>query len=381
MRLKSIIKLLLVNIILCIGFNVFAQNVGINTATPLRSFHINSGSLLITGDTGTIPNLGAGAKFFWSPALSAFRAGTTTGKEWDYDSLGMYSFAYGRGTKANGGFSMAGGNYSSASKQSSFSFGNQVQVSGDYSAGFGSLNSVTGTHSFTVGGDNDADGNYSVAFGRGSTANSYGSLVIGRWNNIEDGASGTSWVSTDPAFVIGNGSANTQRGRGNAFSVAKNGNMEVAGNAYFGASATIDDSLTVSDKIKVVNSMSIGEFGKLTSLHVGGGVSLKNYQVSFVPNPNAYGSNVEVGNKSYIKLVANSNSGPSPYNVILGNGVSVGQILIISGGRYIEQYIFKDDYVKKLALTSDHVLNHFADTLVLIWNGAQWVELFFSDVD
>lgn len=362
MKVQSIIKALLLNIVLLIAINAAAQNVGINTTAPLRSFHIKSGSLLITGDTGTVPNLGAGAKFFWSPAKSAFRAGNTTGKEWDYDSLGMYSFAYGRGTKANGGFSMAGGNYSSASKQSSFSFGNQVQVSGDYSAGFGSLNSITGTHSFTAGGDNDATGNYSVAFGRGSTANAYGSLVIGRWNKIEDGASSTAWVATDPAFVIGNGSSNATNRRSNAFSVAKNGDMEVVGKANMAGDVTIAGTTNITGDLEVFGATDINGLLKLHQKNI------------YRPSCDSIFT-VIVGNASYIRLT-------SVFGCIktirLSDGLEYGQLLIINVAG--ERVFFSDSQDYNMALTSSHSLST-GSTITFIWTGAIWNQIAVSDIN
>ena len=77
----------------------------------------------------------------------------------------------------------------------------------------------------------EADGVNSTAAGEGSVASSRGSFVVGRHNVAEGDAS--DWVETDPLFVVGNGTGDSEdlpevQSR-NAFVVYKNGDIEMAG--------------------------------------------------------------------------------------------------------------------------------------------------------
>lgn len=57
--------------------------------------------------------------------------------------------------------------------------------------------------------------------GYSTTAQSYASCVVGQFNSVLTTYSGTTWVGTDPLFIVGNG-ANSQK-RANALTVLKNG--------------------------------------------------------------------------------------------------------------------------------------------------------------
>ena len=97
------------------------------------------------------------SKFMFDKGLSAFRAGYSNGSLWgDRDSLGLYSFASGRQTKASGSWSFAHGglaeateNYTVAMGQSAkawatnaMSFGTKFTVTGNYSMGFSIANTA-----------------------------------------------------------------------------------------------------------------------------------------------------------------------------------------------------------------------------------------------
>ncbi len=64
----------------------------------------------------------------------------------------------------------------------------------------------------------------SVAFGINTTAKPYASFVIGRFNQSLITYSTTSWILTEPLFVIGNGD---QQFPSNAMTVLKNGNVGI----------------------------------------------------------------------------------------------------------------------------------------------------------
>ena len=99
-------------------------------------------------------------------------------------------------------------------------------ASGDHAAAFGFTAEASGLASFAGGGSSIlASGDYAAVSGRETTAQAYASFVIGRANVIA--GSTTSWVDTDPLFVIGNGLASFSPN--NAFTVLKNGNTTIDG--------------------------------------------------------------------------------------------------------------------------------------------------------
>ncbi len=73
--------------------------------------------------------------------------------------------------------------------------------------------------------DNANIGTSSVAFGINTTAESYACFVVGRFNRISASYSKTTWVPTDPLFVIGNGQ-DAQKVN-NAVTVLKNGKVGI----------------------------------------------------------------------------------------------------------------------------------------------------------
>ncbi len=185
-----------------IGFPTYSTS----TATLLQ---VKNGSVLFDGTTGATPMSGAGTRMMWIPAKKAFRAGMTTATQWDDVNIGNYSAAFGINTKATASTSFAAGSTAYATGVSSFAISTGTTASG--------LNSFAG------GGGTTASGDYSFAFGQTSFAQASHMFVIGR-NNLNPGTySSTTWVATDPLFVIGNGTSTTARN--NAVTVLKNGNV------------------------------------------------------------------------------------------------------------------------------------------------------------
>ena len=212
----------------------------------------------------TPPISGAGTRLMWFPDKSAFRVGTVSSTQWDAVSIGTWSFASGLNTKADGNSSTAMGNNTIASGIGSTAMGNNTIASENSSTAMGSYSTASGVNSTVMGfssiasGDNStsmgigttasggsstamgyastamgyastamgyistANGNYSTAMGRYVTAQSYASLTIGNRNVILGNA--TSWVATDPIFVIGNGDVSVPS---NAFTVLKNGRTAI----------------------------------------------------------------------------------------------------------------------------------------------------------
>lgn len=229
--------------------NPLANFVGINTANPLAQLHVNNGSILFDGTTGTTPSSGAGTRMMWIPSKSAFRAGiifyspilNNPVDYWDETNIGIGSCAFNQNTKASGSYSAALGNLTIASGGSSFASGQGTIASGNLSFATNNGSKATGYGSFSMGQGTNANGIYSLAtggyttaqatfsstFGNQTEATSFSSFVIGQYN-VTGSYSTTSWVSTDPLFIIGNGQSASSKS--NALIVLKNGNVGIGTN-------------------------------------------------------------------------------------------------------------------------------------------------------
>ncbi len=105
------------------------------------------------------------------------------------------------------------------------SSGNNWQVVGTNSARGGFNNNISDGTSNTIligESNNQNSGNYLYGLGWGLEPKGFGVTVLGTFNNIPTG-SNTSWVTTDPLFVMGNGLSNVVRS--NAMMVLKDGRI------------------------------------------------------------------------------------------------------------------------------------------------------------
>lgn len=215
-------------------------NVGINTNTPLAMLHVKDSSVLFSGsvnlpqDPGNTPISGSGTRMMWYPTKAAFRAGLVTGTNWNRDSIGYISFATGSSTKASGYTSFASGLSTNATGDYSTAMGSLTNAIGDFSISLGSSTTASGKYSSALGEFTLAEGIGAMAWGRSTTASgiystalgfntisrAYGSLMIGQYNQEFSNSSLTTWVATDPVFMIGNGTSNITRS--NAFTILKN---------------------------------------------------------------------------------------------------------------------------------------------------------------
>lgn len=210
---------------------------GINTHMPVAMLHVKDSSVVFTGPSfippGANPPIsGAGTRMMWYPNKGAFRVGHVDGGAWNKDSTGIYSIAGGYDVRASGANSVSFGLQNIASGQTAVALGTQLRATGFWSTAVGQGNLSSGTASFSSGSINTASGEFSTAMGGATMASgytstslgyytkakSYASLAIGQYNDTTSISSG-SWVTTDPVFIIGNGSVSA---RTNAFTVLKN---------------------------------------------------------------------------------------------------------------------------------------------------------------
>jgi len=155
-------------------------------------------------------------------------------------ATGENSFATGQFTEANGKNSVAigtqtlteyegsfaGGGRSKAVNVSSFAYGYMTTASGPHSAAFGLRTMAAVNQAFATGDSTKAAGLNSFTSGLGTISNSFAAVVLGRFNDTILMTNPGWYIPTDPAFVIGNGTSNTNRK--NAFIVLQNGNTGIA---------------------------------------------------------------------------------------------------------------------------------------------------------
>jgi hypothetical protein len=190
-----------------------AQNVGINTTSPLEKFHMNNGNLLITGpsfignDQASIGSNAAGTKFLWINNRAALRAGRLFSNEWGADSIGAYSFAFGTNVNAPGYASAAFG-AGNRTGYYAFAAGYGNMALADDAVAFGEYNRIEGRGGSLVVGENNISKSYALT-------------VVGRYNDTTGMSSSNTPATNNPLFMVGNGTANNQRS--NAMVVRANG--------------------------------------------------------------------------------------------------------------------------------------------------------------
>lgn len=199
-----------------IGFPIY-------TPSTQSLLQVKNGSVLFDGTTGNTPMIGAGTRMMWIPAKSAFRSGAVNSTQWDDINIGQYSIATGINSIASGLYSVSMGSTTTASGNSSFAAGFNTIASGIQSTSLGYYTKAQGSYSTAIGNRTTASGNTTLAIGYNTTAQSFSSFVLGQYNISPGTYSTTSWVPTDPLFVIGNGTSTTVRN--NALTVLKNGNV------------------------------------------------------------------------------------------------------------------------------------------------------------
>jgi hypothetical protein len=139
----------------------------------------DDGSLLLSGASGAIPISGSGTRLMWVPSLGAFRAGRTSGSEWNAGNIGAQSAAMGYGTIASGDQSFAAGLFTNAFGIGSTSFGSGSAAYSDGSTAIGSAAQAVGFNSVAMGDNTTAWGDGSLALGSNTSASGVYSSAFG----------------------------------------------------------------------------------------------------------------------------------------------------------------------------------------------------------
>ncbi|MDW7692567.1 tail fiber domain-containing protein [Flammeovirgaceae bacterium SG7u.111] len=218
-------------------FNNNSGRLGFSVSDPKVKYHFAADERLLIGND----TVGAGDKIMWLPDLHAFRVGTVaTGAAstyWDRDSTGLYSFASGLNTRAQGFGATAMGRDTEATNSYAFASGFFTNADGQYSTAMGFNTDAFALGSTALGYSTDAEASYafaagyfaeaqaiySIALGNAVKAQSYSSIALGRYN--EGVGNAASWVPTDPIFEVGIGTGPSTRA--NAVTILKNGDVGI----------------------------------------------------------------------------------------------------------------------------------------------------------
>lgn len=194
---------------------------------------------------------GNGTRMAWIPSRSAFQGGTFNLADGSVrfvsDSIGLFSFCYGLNSRSRSRNGVAFGEGAIADGTSNtLAFGENIRSSGENSllGGFES-NISDGTSNTILFGENSAvtNGQYNHGMGWGLGISGFGTSNFGTFNT-PIASSNTAWVTTDPLFILGNGSSNMLRS--NAMVIQKNGVVNIG--------TTPNTSTTY--KLRVSGSMS-----------------------------------------------------------------------------------------------------------------------------
>lgn len=227
------------------------------------------------------------------------------------------AFASGYSTEASGEYSVA--------------FGYTTKASDTYATSFGAYTEASGYASSSFGIDTKALGYYSSALGRATTAESYLQTTIGGYNTARFGASST-FVATDPLFIIGNGT--NSNNKSDALVVLKNGNTEINGTLTIDA-LNDDDGYTLptakgqSGEVLMMNNNDSGthwaaadNFGHLERVS-------HNFDYGYRllgSNPNNYGNIGDHALDLSISTSAGNNGATGDYAVAIGRDTQASGI-------------------------------------------------------
>lgn len=206
-------------------------NVGVGTTSPSQKLDVQ-GNIVATGTIcGSTGCVGDSSSQWTTSGSSIYYTSGNVGIGTSSPSSSLEVTGQIKANNFSGTDSTATGSYAAALGDSTATgsyataMGYDTTASGSRAVAMGFDTVSSGTASTAMGYTTTASGNYSTAIGIQNTAQAYASVVIGRYNEVSGNT--TSWTSTDPLFVIGNGSSSDDRN--DAFVVDKDGTIEVTG--------------------------------------------------------------------------------------------------------------------------------------------------------
>ena len=233
-------------------------NVGIGTTPATNNKLEVSGNVHISASLSTWTSTASSNSISLGNGNSATFQSIAMGL--DNTSTGHVSVTIGEDNTitSQGSNSIAIGGDNMITASQAYALGKLNESEGLYALATGTSNTATGVSSVTLGGSNQyAVGDYSATMGYRTIAEAYATVAIGRYNSYTTGDE-TTWVSSDPLFIAGNGSALGVRSA--AFVLFKNGNATLGGTLSQNSDLRLkDDVITLSDaltKIKKLRGVS-----------------------------------------------------------------------------------------------------------------------------
>ena len=147
---------------------------------------------------------------------------------------GYYATATGYNNTASGPYSLVEGTLNEAQGKGAHAEGLETQATGDSSHTEGSYTKAKGQDSHAEGNDTEARADFSHAGGQGTKAIGDAQTAIGRYNS----------TNTARAFIVGNGSSDTNRS--NALALDWDGNMWITGNLSASGSLTVGSPVAIN---------------------------------------------------------------------------------------------------------------------------------------
>jgi hypothetical protein len=275
--------------------------------------------------------------------------------------------------------------------------------------------SITGTGDNNTFVGNNAGALNTLGFGNTFVGNSTGDAITVGFNNTLIGAFAGSNLTASTNTMVGTGAGGvTTSGGSNSFfgnqvasgnttgannvfmgEIAGGANVSGSGNTALGTQAdfgsgTLTNATAIGFQAEVTasNSMVLGSIAgvngatantnvgigvtaPLTRLDVDGGLTIrKPANIALAGGANA----ITIGDRSYLRLQSASTIAGTTVN--LGNGLATGQLLIIECAAGVAQGFTVADN-NNTVLQADRAMN-VGDTLTLIWNGNDWVEITFA---
>lgn len=139
------------------------------------------------GSGASAGSLGAGTRLHFNPNLSALRAGTATGTEWNAANIGAYSTALGQATLAQDNYTYSFGRLSRAVGNYSIAIGDSAATLLQYSIAIGDRSTTGGRNAMAIGTRNHAYGQYSYIIGHNSSSDGTNSGIFGEESTVLSG--------------------------------------------------------------------------------------------------------------------------------------------------------------------------------------------------
>ena len=169
-------------------------------------------------------------------------------------ATGTFSFAIGSSTSASGSSAVSLNHQTAATGNASLAIGSTTQSIGENSFAGGLSTQSTGYSSAALGRETVASGNHSLSIGQGTNSHAFNSMALGQYNSVSTTANPDTYLTTNTALVIGNGTDTNNRS--NAFKVLFDGTTTIAGDLSINSDARLKANIvslgaTLSKLLKI----------------------------------------------------------------------------------------------------------------------------------